>query len=107
MFPVAKKTSFAGIKPQLRKRRPLHLVAVLAFDGVVLTDFAIPCDVFGITRLADGQSPYDVRVCGVRPTAASAFVNLTVGAPLTLLRKAGTIVIPGMSYPDCPIPEAL
>jgi transcriptional regulator GlxA family with amidase domain len=81
-------------------------VAVLAFDGVVLTDLAIPCDVFGITRLADGQPAYDVRVCGAGP-AASACVSLTPGAPLALLRKADTIVIPGISDPDCLIPNAL
>jgi transcriptional regulator GlxA family with amidase domain len=107
MYPVAKTTMFAGITPQRLKPRPRHLVAVVAFDGVVLTDFAIPCDVFSIARLADGHPAYDVRVCGARPTAASACVNLSVGAPLALLRKAETIVIPGMIDPDCSIPDVL
>lgn len=82
-------------------------MAVIAFDGVVLTDFAIPCEVFGRARLADGRPAYDVRVCGARPTATSACVNLTVAAPLTLLRKARTIIIPGMSDLDCPISDEL
>jgi transcriptional regulator GlxA family with amidase domain len=83
------------------------MVAVLAFDDVVLTDFAIPCEVFGIARLPDGHPAYDVRVCGVGPTARSACVNLTIGSPLTLLRKAETIVIPGINDPDCSIPDVL
>jgi transcriptional regulator GlxA family with amidase domain len=106
---VAKKTRVAGIAPR-RVPRQRHLVAVVVFDGVVLTDFAIPCDVFRLAQRADGQPAYDVRVCGVRPkaaSAASAAVNLRAGAPLTLLRKAETIVIPGISGPDCPIPDAL
>jgi transcriptional regulator GlxA family with amidase domain len=107
--PVAKNTIFAGIAPQPVRRKRRHLVAVVAFDGVVLTDFAIPCDVFGLARLADGHLAYDVRVCGVRQTVASALacVNLTVGAPLTLLRKADTIVVPGFIDLDCPIPDVL
>jgi transcriptional regulator GlxA family with amidase domain len=103
---VAEKTLFAGITPRPGKRRR-HLVAVVVFDGVVLTDFAIPCDVFRLARLADGHPAYDVQVCGAGPTAASACVNLTVGAPLTLLRRADTIVIPGVSDIDGPIPDAL
>jgi transcriptional regulator GlxA family with amidase domain len=105
--PVSEKTTFAGIPPPAASRRRRHLVAVVAFDGVVLTDFAIPCDVFGLARLADGQPAYDVRVCGIRPLATSACVNLTVGAPLTLLRKADTIVIPGIRDLDCVIPDVL
>jgi transcriptional regulator GlxA family with amidase domain len=105
---VAKNTIVDGISPLAVRRR--HLVAVVVFDGVVLTDFAIPCDVFRLAQRADGQPAYDVRVCGVRSRAASAAsapVNLTAGAPLTLLRKAETIVIPGISDPECPVSDAL
>jgi transcriptional regulator GlxA family with amidase domain len=105
--PVAEKTIFDGFSPTAKKGRRRHLVAVLAFDGVVLTDFAIPCDVFGIACNAAGHPAYDVRVCGVGPTAASACVTLTIEAPLTLLRRADTIVIPGITDLDCPIPDTL
>ena len=37
-------------------------MAVLAFDDVVLTDLAIPCDVFGRVRDPDRQPLYDVRL---------------------------------------------
>lgn len=80
---------------------------VVAFDGVVLTDFAIPCDVFRNATLASGQPAYDVRVCAVRPTSTSACVSLTGVASLSLLRKADTIVVPGISSLDEPISDAL
>jgi len=105
--PVAEKTIFAGIAPRVGRRRRRHLVAVVVFDGVVLTDFAIPCDVFRVAQLADGRPAYDLRVCGVRPRVAASGVSLMAGAPLTLLRKADTIVIPGVSDVDSPVPEAL
>ncbi len=41
-----------------------HVVAVLAMDGVVGFDLAIPCQVFGLARLPGGDYPYHVRVCG-------------------------------------------
>jgi len=105
--PVAGKTIFAGITPRPVKPRRRHLVAVVVFDGVVLTDFAIPCDVFSLAQRADGQPAYELVVCGVRPKAAAACVSLIAGAPLALLRKADTIVIPGISDLDCPISDAL
>ena len=58
---MAEKTVFAGIKPAAKR----HLIAVLAFDGVVLGDLATPCEVFGLARRADGRSPYEVRVCSL------------------------------------------
>src|ERR1700760_853667 len=87
--------------------RRRHLVAVVVFDGVVLTDFAIPCDVFRLAQLAEGEYAYDVRVCGASPANASSPVSLIAGAPLTLLRKADTIIVPGIRDPDLPIPDAL
>ena len=54
----------------------MHVVAVAAFDGVNPFDLAIPCEVFGRVRLADGRAPYRVRVCGVKKTVdAGAFAD--------------------------------
>jgi transcriptional regulator GlxA family with amidase domain len=74
----------------------MHLVAVLALDGVVPFDLSVPIEVFGRTRLADGRPAYDVRVC-----AAEQDVNagpLTLHAPYGLgtLAEADTIVVPGV-----------
>ena len=48
---MAKKTFFAGNKPDLRiKASMLHIIAVVAFDGVVLGDLAVPTEVFSSVR---------------------------------------------------------
>jgi transcriptional regulator GlxA family with amidase domain len=104
---VAEKTIFEGITPRPGRRRRRLLVAVVAFDGVVLGDLATPCEIFGRVRDRDGGPAYDVRVCGRRPTAASAHVDLAIRWPLTILRRAHTIVIPGIEDLDCPVPQAL
>src|SRR5689334_12835854 len=89
--PVAEKPIFAGITPRRGARQRRHLVAVVAFDGVVLGDLAAPCEVFGRANDHIGQPTYEVRVCGLRRTAATEHVSLTVRWPLTTLRKADTI----------------
>ncbi|HJZ73709.1 MAG TPA: helix-turn-helix domain-containing protein [Vicinamibacterales bacterium] len=104
---MAEKSIIAGIAPRPSRPERQHLVAIVAFDGVVLGDLAAPCEVFARVRDRDGHPAYDVRVCGVRSTAASAHVNLTVRWPLTTLRKADTIVVPGIDDLERSIPEVL
>ena len=41
----------------------IHTVAVLALDGVVSFDLAIPVEVFGRVRLPNPAQEYRVRVC--------------------------------------------
>lgn len=99
----------AGFSPERmrpRRRRP-HLVAVVAFDGVVLADLATPCVVFGMVRGADGQRAYDVRVCSVAPTVRSEHVGLKVPWRLSALARADTVIVPGIDDLDRAIPEAV
>src|SRR5215468_10372620 len=103
--PVAKKTIFAGIGPRPRRQPPRRLVAVVAFDGVVLGDLATPCEVFGRARDADGKPLYDVRVCSLRRAVQSAHVRLTVPWRLDVLRRAGTVIVPGIDDLDRAIPD--
>lgn len=98
--PVAQKTMFAGIQPR-------HRVAVVAFDGVVLGDLATPCEVFGRARDARGRARYEVRVCSVAPEVSSQHVTLRVPWRLASLRRADTIMVPGIEDLDGPIPDAL
>ncbi|MFD5830987.1 GlxA family transcriptional regulator [Lentzea sp. NPDC060358] len=79
-----------------------HVVAVLALDGVVGFDLAIPCQVFGLTKLPGGDYPYQVRVCGTAPsvTATAGGVGYyRIEAPhgLDAAEDADTVVVPGMS----------
>ncbi len=41
----------------------MHTVAILALDGVVAFDLSTPIEVFGRTRLPDGQAAYRVFLC--------------------------------------------
>ena len=106
--PVAKKTTIAGFAPICPTRRSRrHLVAVLAFDGVVLSDLATPCDVFGRIRDSNGWYPYNVRVCGLRRRIASEHLTFEVRWPLATLQRADTIVVPGIDPIDRSVPEEL
>ncbi|WP_233261919.1 GlxA family transcriptional regulator [Vitiosangium sp. GDMCC 1.1324] len=92
---MAEKTNIAGIKT----RR----VVVLAFDGVVLGDLSVPCELFGRARNADGSPAYEVRVCSVRPRVRSLHVQLEVPFRLRELARAHTVVVPGLEE-DAPMP---
>lgn len=98
---MARKTVFAGFKP---KRR---LVAVVAFDNVVLGDLATPCDIFGRVRDRDGHLQYEVRVCSARRKIRSEHLSLEVPWRLSTLRRASTIIVPGIDPVDHPVPGEL
>jgi transcriptional regulator GlxA family with amidase domain len=86
-------------------------VAVLAFDGVVMSDLATPCDVFGRVRDSSGRRHYDVRVCGLSRRMSrritSEHLSIEVRCTLAALRRAGTIVVPGIDPIDRSVPEEL
>src|SRR5262245_4981336 len=85
----------------------MHVVAVLALDGVVPFDLATPCEVFGRTRLLDGRPAYDVRVCApAREVDAGGFV-LRVRFGLKALAQADTVVLPGVSDISREIPPGV
>lgn len=89
----------------------MHIVAVLALNGVVGFDLTVPCQVFGSTLLPDGSRAYDVRVCGTRKlttvTAAGLeLYQMSTPWPMGSAREAGTIVVPGVARPLEPIPRA-
>src|ERR1041384_4583356 len=76
--PVAQKTMIAGFTPPPARRSRPHLVAVVAFDGVVLGDLSTACEVFGLARRKDGRAPYEVRVCSESVDVESMHVALRV-----------------------------
>ena len=105
---MAKKTLFAGFKPTRRgvAARP-HLVAVVAFDGVVLGDLATPLEVFGLVRNVEGRPCYEVRTCSQQPQVESEHVTLTVPWRLSSLKRADTVIVPGIDNIDRPLPGEL
>lgn len=101
---MARKPSFAGLPPTRSQRR--H-VAILVFDGAVLGDVAIPTEVFGRAIDARGRGAYEVVVCAERRRARTEHVVLSVPQDLTALRRAHTIIVPGIDRPDRAISDAV
>src|SRR5579871_1064407 len=92
---VAKRTLFEGFKPNVpvAVRKP-HVVAVVAFDGVVLGDLATPCEILGRVRDSAGRPCYEVRICSVRHEVKSELLKLKVPWRLRSIRAAKTVIIP-------------
>jgi transcriptional regulator GlxA family with amidase domain len=85
----------------------MHEVAVLARDGVVPFDLAVPVEVFGRTRLADGRAPYRVRVCAPRPEVDAGAFALRAQFGLEALANADTVIVPGVADPFGPVPQTV
>ncbi|MEV8505727.1 helix-turn-helix domain-containing protein [Actinoplanes sp. NPDC051475] len=83
----------------------MHMVAVLALDGVVAFDLATPLEVFARTRLADGSPAYDVRVCGPGTEIDAGPFVLRPRHGLDILGVADTIIVPGIVDVAVPVPE--
>jgi transcriptional regulator GlxA family with amidase domain len=85
---------------------PPVAVAVLALPGVVPFDLSIPCDAFGWTARADGSPAYRVEVCAVDPATPVDAGAFALCAPhgLDALRRAATVVVPGVRDPLAPVP---
>ncbi|WP_329520182.1 GlxA family transcriptional regulator [Spirillospora sp. NBC_01491] len=90
----------------------MHVVAVLALDGVVPFDLAVPGQVFGSAVTPGGAPLYETRVCcgpsGAATAAMFGAMRVESRWGLDELRAADTIVVPGHDpfLPDPP-PEVL
>ncbi len=84
---------FDGIMPIAPKT---HIVAILLADGVVAPDAAIPCETFSRTVQKDGACTYEVKVCSEEQTVESAFFKIEAPFTLSLLKRADTIIVPGI-----------
>jgi transcriptional regulator GlxA family with amidase domain len=105
---VAEKTLFAGFAPKAAHPVKVpHLVAVVAFDGVVLSDLSLPCDLFGRARGPDGQLPYRVRLCSLSPNVTTEHATLSVPWRLSSLGRAHTVIVPGIDDIDRPVAPAV
>jgi AraC family transcriptional activator FtrA len=77
------------------------LVAVLAFSPVTMFELSVPFEVFGTDRIDMGVPSYDVRlVAGSGEPLVTRFgFQLTHTAPMSTLRRADTIIVPGWGLP--------
>lgn len=80
----------------------VHRVAVLALDGIVPLDLAIPVQVFG----SRPETSYETTVCGTTPRVAAAGFELVVAGGLEQVRAADTVIVPGFEPLQRP-PEAV
>ena len=85
----------------------MHIVAVLALDGVVAFDLATPIEVFGRTRMPDGSTPYEVRICAATDEVDAGAFILKAPWNLDALDTADTIILPGCVDLTVPVPEAV
>ncbi|TVT23772.1 helix-turn-helix domain-containing protein [Amycolatopsis rhizosphaerae] len=83
----------------------MHTVAVLALDQVIPFDLATPIEVFTRTRLPDGRSAYQVRVCAATETVDTGTFTLRAPWRLESLAQADTIILPGCTNPAAPVPH--
>jgi transcriptional regulator GlxA family with amidase domain len=97
----------AGFAPREAKGTRPHVVAVAAFDGVVLSDLSTACEIFGLAKTKDGPTPYEVRVCSESAHVESMHVGLRVPWRLSSLARADTVIVPGIEDVNRPVPVAV
>lgn len=85
----------------------MHRIAIVAVDGVVPFDLAVPTEVFGRVRLPNGRPGYEVRVCGLAKEVEAGAFRLHVRHGLEALRSADTVILPGVADIDVPVPPRL
>jgi len=100
-------TMIEGFAPRRTKGGRPHIVGVLAFDGVVLGDLSIACEVFGLARTKSGRTAYEVRVCSESAEVESMHVALRVPSRLSSLARADTVIVPGIENVDRPVPASV
>lgn len=85
----------------------LQTVVVLVLPDVVPFDLVIPDFVFGDTKPHGGVAYYRMFMCGLEPGFVPMVRGIPVGVShgLELLKEADTIVIPGRSPADSPVPD--
>jgi AraC family transcriptional activator FtrA len=104
----------AGVKivPK-RKTRPQpprnRLVVALAYDGLCTFEFGVAVEIFGLDRPEMGRNWYRFAVAGIEPgpLRAAGGIRVETDGGLSLIERAGTIVVPGWRGADAPVPPRL
>lgn len=89
----------------------MHVVAVLALDGVSAFDLSLPCQVFTLVTGTDGSPAYEIRVCADRAVTATAGpaepFRLSTSFSWHDARAADTIIVPGVPVDRAPHARAV
>ncbi len=86
-----------------------HKVAVLTYDGLCAFEFGVAIEIFALPRPEIDGPWYACRVCSLDKRPLRADGGLSIAAPYgsRALAWADTILIPGWSDVDQPIPKRL
>ena len=84
-------------------------MAILAYDGLALLEFAVACEVFGDPDPATGRPRYEVFVCGAERGEVTVGTGLRLRVPfgLGLVARAHTLVVPPCDDPRGVPPQVL
>ena len=85
------------------KRQSPHRVVVLVLPGIIPFDLALACEVFGRAEFGPGQPCYVVSVCAERTELEAGCFSIGVKQGLSALKRAQTIIVPGIEEPLTPI----
>ena len=84
-----------------------HTIAIVAFDGLAMFEFAVACEVFSTAYpRGPGVGWYRLLICGSGPVTLDNGVRMEVPDPLAQLSCADTVLVPPCDDPDGP-PEAV
>lgn len=88
---------------------PNRRLAVLVYDGLCMFEFACAAEVFGLARPEAGPDWYTFETASIdgRTVATQYGGRLTPDGDLRQLRNAGTVIVPGWSGIDAPVPDTL
>jgi AraC family transcriptional activator FtrA len=80
-----------------------HTVAVLAYDGLAMFEFAIACEIFGAGGSVVPDQPwYRLLVCGAGPVTLDNGMRLSVPHGLARVAEADTVLVPPCELPGGP-----
>jgi AraC family transcriptional regulator, transcriptional activator FtrA len=84
-------------------------VVVLAYEGLCSFEFSCAAEVFGLPRPEFGRDWYRFSTCAAsrRPLRSQYGLRIAAAGGLELMARAGTIIIPGWTSIDTPVPRAL
>ncbi len=84
-----------------------HKIAVIVFDGVVVGDLSVPVELFPLVRDQNGESCYEVQVCGHKERFNNSHLSVCPHNRLTWASVADTIIIPGIEDINQKVPEVI
>lgn len=84
-------------------------MVALVYDGLCAFEFACAAEVFGLPRPELGTDWYRFATAGLhgRPVSGQYGMKLRPDGDLDLLARAGTVIIPGWSGVDTPVPPRI